>query len=186
MPRLRSEAIWLVRKTQRLPWVADFRDPWISGAAYVGEKRRRSGAGRSPQGAIPDATWTGTRFPEVNLERSKICSEFAQCAAITAAAEGTSRAMPTIRRGTIIVRTPRRSWRSTRSPGVHAASGNGQLVAFFGLRPISCPWRPHGSMHEWRFCRRSTASFCRAACAPPVSHANRGATSSCCPPDPGG
>src|SRR6516164_11497599 len=47
-------------------------------------------------------------------------------------------------------------------------------------RDLNCLWRPRGSTHEWHFCRRSTASSCRAAYARPVMHANRRATLSCC------
>src|SRR5260221_1424675 len=51
---------------------------------------------------------------------------------------------------------------------------------------VNCSWRPLESMRGWHCDRRSITSCCRAAYAPPAMHANRGATSSCCPPDPGG
>ena len=85
------------------------------------------------------STSTATRCRGPNLERSKTFSEFAQCATITADAEGTSRAMPTIRRGTIIARTPRRSWRSMRSPGVHATSGNKRPTCSAGVASQKFP-----------------------------------------------
>jgi len=76
-------------------------------------------------------TSTETRCPGPNLERSKIFSEFAQCVTIIAAAGGTLRAIPLIRHGRIIARTPQRSWRSTRSLGVRGVSGSQLSVAKF-------------------------------------------------------
>src|SRR5262249_23768430 len=61
-----------------------------------------------------------------------------------------------------------------------------RYLAVFGMCPINCSWRPHGSTHEWRFGRRSTASSYRAVYAPQGRRANRGATSSCCYPAHGG
>jgi hypothetical protein len=56
-------------------------------------------------------TSTEARCPRPNLERFKIFSEFAQCVIIIAGAGGTLRAIPLIRHGKTIARTPRRSWR---------------------------------------------------------------------------
>jgi len=70
------------------------------------------------------STSTATRCHGPNLEHSRIFSEFAQCVTIIAAAGVTLRAIPLIRHGKIIARTPQRSWRSTRSLGVRGVSGN--------------------------------------------------------------
>ena len=70
------------------------------------------------------STSTATRCHGPSLERSRIFSEFAQCVTIIAAVGVTLRAIPLIRHGKIIARTPQRSWRSTRSLGVRGMSGN--------------------------------------------------------------